>query len=80
MKMFISPSLSSYKNIVQTGHRQVMQIGKDRYFNDFPVLQASQIMPKYQLGKTKSVAFSESGLRESQRLLTELFATVDEEG
>jgi len=42
-----------------------MQIGKDRYFNDFPVLQASQIMQKYQLCKTKSVAFTESGLLES---------------
>jgi hypothetical protein len=32
------------------------------------------------VGKTKSVAFSESGLRESQRLLAELFAAADEEG
>lgn len=32
------------------------------------------------VGKTKSVAFSESGLRESQRLLAELFATADGEG
>jgi len=56
-----------------------MQIGKDRYFNDFPVLQSSQIMQMYQRGKTKSVAFSESGLRESQRLLAELFAAADEE-
>jgi len=32
------------------------------------------------VGKTKSVAFSKSGLRESQRLLAELFAATDEEG
>jgi hypothetical protein len=32
------------------------------------------------VGKTKSVAFSESGLRESQRLLAELFAAADEKG
>ena len=32
------------------------------------------------VGKTKSVAFSESGLRESQRLLAELFVTADGEG
>ncbi|MBU4404777.1 MAG: DUF6429 family protein [Candidatus Aminicenantes bacterium] len=32
------------------------------------------------IGKTKSVAFSESGLRESQRLLAELFAAADGEG
>jgi hypothetical protein len=32
------------------------------------------------VGKTKSVAFSESGLRESQRLLAELFAAAAEEG
>ena len=32
------------------------------------------------VSKTKSVAFSESGLRESQRLLAELFAAADEEG
>ena len=32
------------------------------------------------VGKTKSVAFSESGLRESQRLLAELFAAADGEG
>jgi hypothetical protein len=31
------------------------------------------------VGKTKSVAFSESGLRESQRLLAELFAAADRE-
>ncbi|MCJ7525913.1 MAG: DUF6429 family protein [Candidatus Aminicenantes bacterium] len=31
------------------------------------------------IGKTKSVAFSESGLRESQRLLAELFAAADGE-
>ncbi|MCX6556410.1 MAG: DUF6429 family protein [Candidatus Aminicenantes bacterium] len=29
------------------------------------------------VGKTKSVAFTESGLRESQRLLAELFAAAD---
>ena len=29
------------------------------------------------VGKTKSVAFSESGLRESQRLLAEFFAAAD---
>ena len=32
------------------------------------------------VSKTKSVAFSESGLRESQRLLAELFAAADGEG
>ena len=32
------------------------------------------------IGKTKSVAFSESGLRESQRLLAELFAAAAEAG
>jgi len=32
------------------------------------------------VGKTKSVAFTESGLRESQRLLAELFAAADGEG
>jgi hypothetical protein len=32
------------------------------------------------VGKTKSIAFSESGLRESQRLLAELFAAADGEG
>jgi len=32
------------------------------------------------VGKTKSVAFNESGLRESQRLLAELFAATAEEG
>ena len=32
------------------------------------------------VGKTKSIAFTESGLRESQRLLAELFAAADEEG
>jgi len=32
------------------------------------------------VGKTKSVAFTESGLRESQRLLAELFAATAEEG
>jgi len=32
------------------------------------------------VGKTKSVAFSESGLQESQRLLAELFAAADEQG
>ena len=32
------------------------------------------------VGKTKSVAFSESGLLESQRLLAELFAAADGEG
>jgi hypothetical protein len=32
------------------------------------------------VGKTKSVAFSEAGLRESQRLLAELFAATDEKG
>jgi len=36
-------------------------------------------MLKCQLGKTKSVAFTESGLRESQRLLAELFAAAAEE-
>ena len=32
------------------------------------------------VSKTKSVIFSESGLRESQRLLAELFAATDGEG
>lgn len=32
------------------------------------------------VSKTKSVTFSESGLRESQRLLAELFATAAEAG
>ncbi|MBU4404773.1 MAG: hypothetical protein KKG79_04075 [Acidobacteria bacterium] len=32
------------------------------------------------VSKTKSVAFTESGLRESQRLLAELFAAADGEG
>jgi len=32
------------------------------------------------VGKTKSVVFSESGLRESQRQLAELFAAAAEEG
>ena len=32
------------------------------------------------VGKTKSVAFTESGLRESQRLLAKLFAAADGEG
>jgi len=31
------------------------------------------------VGKTKSVAFTESGLRESQRLLAKLFAATTEE-
>jgi hypothetical protein len=31
------------------------------------------------VGKTKSVAFTESGLRESQRLLAELFAATEGE-
>jgi len=32
------------------------------------------------VGKAKSVAFSESGLQESQRLLAELFAAAEGEG
>jgi hypothetical protein len=32
------------------------------------------------VGKKKSVAFTESGLRKSQRLLSELFAMADGEG
>jgi len=31
------------------------------------------------VGKAKSIAFSESGLQKSQRLLAELFAAADEE-
>jgi hypothetical protein len=43
-------------------------------------LQNSRIAIFNPVGKTKSVAFSESGLRESQRLLAELFTAADGKG